>query len=67
MTEEQKPNNSTETAILPMQCVPFLFAQKHKLLLLTILSALMLFYVNLGFPYRVRHREERYHYIYWFA
>lgn len=68
MIEEQMPNNSTETDILPMQCyVPFLFAQKHKLLLLTILSALMLFYVNLGLPYRVRHREERYHYIYWFA
>ncbi len=47
--------------------VPFLFGQKHRTFLITIFSALMLLYVNLGVPYRVKHREERYCYIYWFA
>jgi hypothetical protein len=53
---------------MPDGCyVPFSFGQKHRTLLITIFSALMLLYVNLGLPYRVIYREERYCYIYWFA
>ena len=54
-------------AIFVKETSPFLFGQKHKTLLVTIFLALMLLYVNLGLLYRVRHREERYCYIYWFA
>lgn len=66
MEVELSVNN--EPRLRQNQCyVPFLFAQEYKLLLVTILSALMLLYVNLGLPYRVRHIEDRYCYIYWFA
>lgn len=62
------PDLTTSPPLLGRCCyVPFLFAQKHKMLLVTILSLLMLLYVNLGLPYRVRHREEGYCYIYWFV
>jgi hypothetical protein len=47
--------------------VPFSFARRNKIILITIFSMLMLLYVNLGLPYRVRHREERDHYTYWFV
>ena len=63
-----KLGHSTKPAFLPNVCyVPFSFGQKHKTLLIAMFSALMLLYVNLGLTYRVRHREERYCYIYWFA
>jgi hypothetical protein len=63
-----KHSENTEPAFLPnVFYVPFSFAQNHKELLITMFSALMLLYVNLGLPYRVRHREETYCYISWFA
>jgi hypothetical protein len=68
LNRSTKPDLTTSPLLLVRCCyVPFLFAQKHRTLLITIFSVLMLLYVNLGLPYRVKYREERYFYIYWFA
>ena len=42
-------------------------ADNSKKLFVAMLCGLMLLYVNLGLPFRVRHREETYCYIHFFA
>lgn len=46
--------------------IPFVFCHKNKIVFISTLFVLVFVYVNLGLPYRVKHREERYTYTYWF-